>query len=239
MAQRKETATQSEHAITEVTSVVSHQLKTPLSAIRSSLEVLLSGDLGALTKDQQEYIQLAHTSVEKMIALVKNLLDASRIDENRFKLDPVPTDLVAIVQEVVDEAKTFAMAKNTTLEFKHSGDIPKLTVDALKIQQVVNNLVYNAIRYSKGKGEVVLHVVKDGDTVKFTCQDNGIGVPAEESSKMFTKFYRSPRVVAIAPDGSGLGLYIAKAIIEQSGGKIWFESKIDSGTTFYFTLPIK
>lgn len=232
-------ATSSEHAITEVTSVVSHQLKTPLSAIRTSLEVLLSGDLGALSKDQREYVQLAHTSVEKMIGLVKNLLDASRIDENRFKLEPKPTDLKAIIKGVVSDVQTFALAKNTTVAFEDGENIPNLNIDAIKIQQVIENLVYNAIRYSRGKGEVKISLGVDGDHVVFACRDNGIGIPSEETSKMFTKFYRSPRVVAIAPDGSGLGLYIARAIVEQSGGKMWFESKEGQGSTFYFTLPIK
>ena len=99
--------------------------------------------------------------------------------------------------------------------------------------------MFNAIKYSRGKGQIMFSVKKDGDKVLFACRDNGIGIADSDKDKMFGKFYRSPRVSALAPDGSGLGLYISKAIIELSGGKIWFESEVDKGTTFYFTLPIQ
>lgn len=227
------------HNITEVTSVISHQLKTPLAGIKSSLEILLSGDLGALTPSQKEYAALALGSVEKMIVLVKNLLDASRIDENRMQFTVQEFDIVQITQSVIKELSSFAQAKNTTITLEASSAIPKLVADAIKIQQVINNLVVNAIRYSRGKGEVKIKISHSGKEVTFSCADNGIGISDEDSKKLFSKFYRSPRVVGLAPDGSGLGLYISKAIIEQSGGKIWFESAVDKGATFSFTLPVQ
>lgn len=228
-----------QHSITEVTSVISHQLKTPLSAIKSALEVIEKGDLGALTKDQKEYIGLALENVERMITLVKDLLDASRIEEGRMHLSLESTDLVALVRRVVDDVRVFAEAKNTSITLEAEDGIPAIMIDGIKIQEVVNNLIMNAIKYSKGKGKVTISLKKDGKNILFSCSDNGIGIAEADRAKMFGKFYRSPRVSALAPDGSGLGLYISKAIIELSGGKIWFESEVDKGTTFSFTLPVQ
>ncbi|MBI2052829.1 MAG: hypothetical protein HYT34_01125 [Candidatus Ryanbacteria bacterium] len=224
--------------ITETTSVIAHQLKTPLSGIKSSLEVLLSEDLGSLTRQQREYLELTLASTEKMIFLVKNLLDAARIDEKRLQLNVSNADLVDIVKGVVEDFLTLARAKNSTIVFKVVGEIPFLTIDAIKIQQVINNILYNAIRYNKGKGLITVILKHEGKFIKFSCQDSGIGISDTEKKKVFSKFYRSPRVVELATEGSGLGLFIAKAIIEQSGGKIWFESNEGEGSTFYFTLPV-
>lgn len=228
-----------EKKITEVTSVISHQLKTPLSGIKSSLEVLLSGDLGPLTKTQREYLELTLGSSIKMIQLIKNLLDASRIDENRMLLSTEKTDFVKLVQVVVDDLSSFAKAKNSSISLSVKGDIPFLLIDPTRVQQVVTNLLYNAIRYTKGKGNLRITIERDGNKIIFACVDNGVGILGKEKNKIFTKFYRSPRVVALATDGSGLGLFISKAIIEQSGGTIWFTSRQGRGTTFYFTLPIR
>ena len=100
-------------------------------------------------------------------------------------------------------------------------------------------MVINAVRYSKGKGSVTISLKKEGDSVLFSCKDAGIGVSQEEKDKIFSKYYRGQRGVALSPDGTGLGLFISKAIVEQSGGRIWYESEVDKGTTFYFTLPIQ
>ncbi len=225
--------------ITEVTSVISHQLKTPLAGIKSSLEVLLSGDLCALDVKQREYLALALDGANKMIGLVKNLLDASRIDEGRMQLASLPTDLGALAQDVVDDLATFAQAKNTTLSLALEDHLPKISVDTVKIHEVISNIIYNAIRYSKGKGTVAVAVRRDGNDILFSCADTGIGIGEGDKNKIFSKFYRSPDVSALAPDGSGLGLYISKAIVEKSGGKIWFESEAGRGSTFLFSLPIQ
>ena len=232
-------ASLSEKKITEVTSVISHQLKTPLAGIKSSLEILLSGDLGPLTKSQKEYLELTLSGTVKMIQLVKNLLDASRVDENRMQLNNERSDFVKLVQEVISDLASFAKAKNSSISLAVTEGIPLLTIDPTRVQQVVNNLIYNAIRYTKGKGDIRVSIERDGDNVLFTSMDNGIGISDKEKKKIFTKYYRSPRGVVLATDGSGLGLFIAKAIIVESGGKIWFSSKLGKGTTFYFTLPIR
>ncbi|MDA1334735.1 MAG: HAMP domain-containing sensor histidine kinase [bacterium] len=228
-----------EHSITEVTSIISHQLKTPLSGIKSSLEVILSGDLGKLTKDQNEYLTLALDSTNKTIRLVRDLLDATRIEEGRLSLNSKSADVAAIIKDSVKGLVPLALAKNTSIDMDIPDGLPLAIIDPIKIQEVVNNILFNAIKYSKGKGEIKTKLSKDKACLIFECKDSGIGISKEDESKIFSKFYRSPRVSELAPDGSGLGLFIAKAIIEKHGGKIWFESEEGHGTTFYFTLPIK
>src|SRR3989338_483781 len=198
--------------ISEVTSIISHQLKTPLAGIKSSLEVLLSGDLGELDPPQREYVALALDSSEKMIALVKNLLETSKIDEDRLELKRQKTNITALIDAVVSELAQFAQAKNTKIDVEIGADLPELTVDPVKIHEVIENIVMNAIRYSKGKGSVKLTLKRDGDRVIFSCRDTGVGISDEDRKKIFSKFYRSPRVMTLAPEGSGLGLYISKAI---------------------------
>lgn len=224
---------------TDAKSVVSHQLKAPLAGIKSALEVVLSGDLGSLTKEQKEYLELTFESVERMIGLVKDLLDVAQIDEDGLQLNPEQGDLSTIIEEVIDHLKVYANAKNTHIELSIEDDLPPVTIDIMKVHQVVHNLIMNAILYNVGKGSVAVTLRSEGDKVVFSCSDNGIGIPEKDKDKIFTKFYRSSKARSVVPDGSGLGLFISKAIIEQSGGKLWFESGVDNGTTFYFILPIK
>jgi len=225
--------------ISDVTSVISHQLKTPLAGIKSSLEILSSGDLGPLNKEQQEYVELTLGSAGKMISLVRDLLDASRIDENRFVLNPGKSDIAELVGETIKELGSFAQAKNTRITLNRAGTIPPLMIDGLKVRQVISNILYNAIRYNRGKGTIEITLENKGDHVLFSCKDSGIGISDEDKKMIFNKFYRSSRVISLAPDGTGLGLYISKAIIEGSGGTIGFKSDEGKGTTFYFTLPIQ
>jgi len=226
------------HLKTDAKSVVAHQLKAPLAGIKSALEVVLSGDLGPLTKDQEEYLELTFDSVERIIILVKELLDVAQIDEDGLQLEQEQAQLSILVKEVVDRLKVFAEAKNTHLMLQIEDD-SAISIDVMKVRQVVHNLVMNAILYNVGKGSVTVTLRRQGDQIIFSCSDNGIGIREQNKDKVFAKFYRSQKARLVVPDGSGLGLFISKAFIERSGGKIWFESKENSGTTFYFMLPIK
>ena len=223
----------------EVTSVIAHQLKTPMAGIKSSLEVVLSGQLGEITNEQREYLQIALDETGRMIAMVKDLLDAARIDQKELKLKVQLTDLVKLVKDSIDNLSTFARATNTAVSLKVDGQIPLVKIDATKIQQVINNIIDNAIHYQRKKGDVRVRLSREGKKIIFSCQDNGIGVTKEESHNIFTKFYRGQRAVELVPMGSGLGLFIASAIIRQSGGKVWFTAAPEQGSIFYFFLPVK
>lgn len=226
------------YKISEVTSVVSHQLKTPLSAVKGYLEELLSGDLGRLTSEQKEYLSDALENTNRMIVLVKDILDVARIEENRMEFRVEPVDFIPIVQESIKGFLPIAKAQNCSISFSFSPDIPFLRIDGLKMKQVVDNLIFNAIAYNRRKGHVKINVERESKAVVFCCRDMGIGIEESEKKKIFSKFYRSEEAITHTTGGSGLGLFIAKAIIEKSGGKIWFESKKGAGSTFCFSLPL-
>lgn len=227
------------YKLAEVASVVSHQLKSPLSVIKGYLEVLISEDLGKLNKEQKEYLGDVLENTNQMIELVRDILDVTIIEVHQMELKPASTDLVKLIKTTVQDFALLAKAKNCQLSFKAENKIPKLNIDANKIKQVIANLISNAILYNKRKGKVEVTIAKKANKVVFCCQDKGVGVSEDEKSKIFTKFFRSERVLALATGGSGLGLFISQAIIKKSGGKIWFKSKEGEGSTFCFSLPIK
>lgn len=228
-----------DYKFTGVVSIVSHQLKTPLSVIKGYFEVLASGDLGKLNKEQEEYIEDALENTKRMNSLVKDLLDVSRIEEGRLEFKPKSTNLEEIIKKSIKSFFSLAKAKNCTIYFKASEKIPPIILDSLKIEQVINNLIANAITYNTKEGKIEIFLKKEKNNIIFYCKDTGTGIPDDEKSKIFKKFYRSEKTFSANTAGSGLGLFISKAIIEESGGKIWFESKEGKGTTFYFSLPIK
>ena len=227
------------HKLSEVISIVSHQLKTPLSVIKGYLEVLISEDIGKINPKQKEYLKDTLGNTRRMIELIKNLLDVSQIEENRLELKCKPSILKKIVKKTIKEFYIFARAKNCNISFEISEEIPSLNIDALKIKQVISNIISNAIEYNEKKGEINVSIKRKGNEVVFCCKDNGIGIHENEKKKIFTKFYRSEKAMTLVTGGSGLGLFISKAIIEKSGGKIWFESEKGKGSTFCFSLSIK
>lgn len=223
----------------EVVSIVAHQLKTPLSVIKGYVEVLLEGDLGETNEKQKEYLSDALENIRRMAKIVNYLLDVSRIEEGRYELKLEKTSLEEITQEVIRNLSSWAKASNCQFVFKKSSLLPRALIDSLKIQQVIENLISNALKYKNpGQGKIEISLKKVGRDVLFSCKDNGIGIPKEDSKKIFTKFYRSEKAVEADPSGTGLGLYINKAIIELNDGKIWVKKNKGPGMTFYFTLPI-
>lgn len=227
------------YKLTDVISIVSHQLKTPLSVIKGHLEVLISEDFGKLNEKQKEYLEDTLESTQLMIRLVKDLLDVSRIEQGRLEFNLKPSSLEKIVRGVIKGYWSLARAKNCTFSFRVLDKIPLLNIDSLKIKQVVSNIVSNAIEYNERKGKIEVSIKRERNNVVFCCEDNGIGIPRAEKKKIFTKFYRSEKAIILATGGSGLGLFISKAIINKSGGRIWFKSKKNKGSTFCFSLPIK
>lgn len=228
-----------QYKLAEIISVVSHQLKTPLSSIKGYLEVLLSEDLGQLNKQQKEYLKDVLENTRQMIGLVRDLLDVTIIEANRIEFKKSPTDLAKIIKKSMKEFSLLARAKNCDLSFEILNEPPLLNIDSIKIKQVIDNLISNAISYNKRKGKVRVSLFKKGKKVVFCCKDTGIGISEGEKDKIFTKFYRSEEAITLATRGSGLGLFISKAIIEKGGGKIWFKSRKGKGSVFYFSLPIK
>jgi signal transduction histidine kinase len=201
--------------------------------------MVLGGDVGKITKKQKELLDDIYMGNERMIRLVNDLMDASKIDEGKFALLAEPEDLEALAGEVVKEIRPFALKKKVKLEFIPSSvSLPKAGINRPKVKQVLQNLIDNAIKYSAGKdGRVTVWVQDEGKFLDFMVKDNGIGIPLADQGRIFERFYRGSNSTKLDPGGgSGLGLYIAKGVVEQGGGKIWFETKEGGGTTFHATF---
>jgi PAS domain S-box-containing protein len=238
-------------AKTEFVSLASHQLRTPLSAINWYTEILLEGDSGALNDDQREYLEEIYHGSQRMVELINALLNVSRIEMGTFTVDPEPTDISALVDKVVKEQRKDIEEKNIEFSSDVDESIGEIMLDKKLIWMVLQNLLSNAIKYTPGGGMVSLQVQKiahgslfggralNQDMVCVTVSDTGFGIREDQQDKIFTKMFRADNVKERDVEGTGLGLYLVKSIIEVSGGSIWFHSKENQGTTFYFTLPIK
>lgn len=222
---------------TEFVSVSAHQLRTPLSAIKWALETLLKKKL---TSEQKEIVKEAYESNKRMLILVDNLLDVVRIEEGRYLQKLVLSDFEKIVQSVIKYYQEEIRKKRIKFEFRVlSEKLPKIKVDPEKIFLVIQNLLDNAIRYTLPGGMVTITLEASQKDIQFSIEDSGIGIPKDQQGNIFEKFFRGSNAVRMKTEGNGLGLFIAKNIIEAHKGKIWFRSEEGKGTTFYFTLPLK
>ena len=222
---------------TEFVSVASHQLRTPLGAIRWETELLLAKLNCGLDEKQCKSISTINVLATRMTRLVNDLLDVTRIDQGRMVLKKEKVDLEKIISETHENLSSLAKAKNLHIVITKKEKIRKVSADSERLKLVVDNLLSNAIKYTKDGGRIEANIFEENDDVIFTLRDNGVGIPREQQSEVFNKFFRSDNVVKYQTEGTGLGLYIAKNIIEQSGGKMWFKSKENIGSVFSFSLP--
>ena len=221
-------------------SVASHQLRTPLTAIKLFVEMLSTGKAGRLNKTQKEYIEDVSISTERMIGLVNDLLNLSRIESGKLKAKPSEVLIDEVVKSAIDEAKILAKEKKLSLDFKKPRYIIKTNLDADLFRQVIHNLLTNAIRYSANgkKNDIIIKIEKSGKECVVSVQDFGIGIPEEAKSRLFDRFYRADNAIKADANGTGVGLYTIKMILERMNGRVWFDSKLGKGTTFYAAVPI-
>lgn len=223
----------------EFISIVSHQLRSPLTNLKWTIDLLMSGSLGKIEEEQIEYFKVLKESNNRMQDLISDLLTVSRIETSRLVFKEEKFSFLNLVKEIIKEFESFAKAHNVQIELKAEDNILEVSTDLFQIRQVIGNLLDNAIHYTKDKGKIDISISKKVKIIKFEIKDTGVGIPAEDQKYIFNKFFRSSNAMRHQTQGTGLGLYIAKSMIEKSGGKIGFKSEENKGSTFWFTLPIK
>ena len=226
-----------DHSKDEFISMASHQLRTPLTTIKGYLSMVLEGDVGPVTKDEKQMIKQAFDSAERMVFLIADLLNVSRLQSGKFIIDNKPTDLAKMVETQVEQLQETAKNHHLTLSYKKPDKFPMLNLDETKIQQVIMNFIDNAIFYTPVDGSIEVALEATPAEVIYTVTDTGLGVPKAEQHHLFAKFYRAGNARKMRPDGTGLGLFMAKKIIAAQGGSIIFKSTEGKGSTFGFSFP--
>jgi signal transduction histidine kinase len=226
-----------DRAKTEFVSLASHQLRTPLSIINWYTEMLLGGDKGGLTDGQKDYLNEIHNSNHRMIELVNALLNTSRIDMGTLAISPKPTDFSSVADIVISELAPQIDKKDLTL-VRDYDKVPVMPADPDLVRVIFQNLISNAVKYTPEKGRISVKMEVSDEEALITVSDNGYGIPENQKEKIFTKLFRADNAREIDPDGTGLGLYIVKAIADASGGRVWFKSEENKGSTFFVALPI-
>jgi two-component system phosphate regulon sensor histidine kinase PhoR len=224
---------------TEFVSIASHQLRTPLSSISWYTEMLLDENSGSLSPKHLDYLRKIYESNKRMTELVGNLLNVSRIDLNTFSINLEEVNVNEIVNEIVDELRPMIESKSLNLEEKYAENLPIIKADPILMRIVFQNLISNSVKYTPSRGSVSVSVSKDKkDNILIAVSDSGYGIKKNQQDRIFSKFFRADNIRKIEPNGSGLGLYIIKSIVDQSGGSISFKSEEDKGTEFVVKFPI-
>lgn len=215
-------------------SMASHQLRTPLTAIKGNISMVLDGDAGNVTDVQRKLLTQTSYSTQRMIYIIADLLNVSRLRTGKFVIDAEPVDLVKLITEEMDQLQFAAEAKSLKLNFKKPEKITPILLDSAKTRQIIMNFVDNAIYYTPAGKNITIELTENKSTIEFRVIDEGIGVPKSEQHHLFTKFYRAANARKARPDGTGLGLFMAKKVIIAQGGAVIFDSKEGKGSTFGF-----
>lgn len=244
-------------AKTDFVTIASHQLRTPLSIVKWYVDYMLGGDSGELNVEQKQYLEEVYRSNERLIELVNALLDVSRIDVGTFSIEPEPTDIIERAETAINRFMPEIEKKQINLE-KEFDEFPPIDLDPRLTKIVFENIFSNSVKYTPEKGTIRFVIKRADKNLLIKISDTGLGIPREEQPRIFTKLFRAANAKKIESAGTGLGLYIVKAVIEKSGGKIWFQSpsldllmdleakgidvplnKQNRGTTFFITIPMK
>jgi signal transduction histidine kinase len=218
----------------EFITMASHQLRTPLTSVKGYLSMVLEGDAGPLNANQTKLLNQSYMSAQRMVYLIADLLNLSRLSTGKFVIEPKPVDLPQIVDDEVEQLVETAKSRGVILTYHKPASFPELLLDETKIRQVIMNFIDNAIYYTPSGGEITVELRETPSSVEYLVRDNGIGVPRREQHRLFTKFYRAENARQARPDGTGLGLFMAKKVIIAQGGSIIFDSVEGKGSTFGF-----
>lgn len=217
-------------------SMASHQLRTPLTSIKGYISMVMEGDAGKVSKTQQEMLTQAFFSSQRMVYLISDLLNVSRLKTGKFVIEPTRVNLATMVEQEMNQLKEAAAARNLTLSFDRPDEFPDVMLDETKTRQVIMNFADNAIYYTPAGGHIRVRLIDTPSTVEFRVEDNGIGVAKSDQPHLFTKFYRAGNARKARPDGTGLGLFMAKKVIAAEEGSIIFTSEEGKGSTFGFVF---
>jgi len=223
---------------TEFINIVTHQLRSPLTNLKWAIDFLLTDELEISQEKKIEYFKILKENTFQMGELIDNLLFVSRIEQKKLPFKKEEISLEDLIKKLIKECQPFLQATDIELTCQVQKDLPKIFTNPSQIKLVLDNLLNNAIRYSKKKGKVEIQAVKKNKNLNFQIKDNGVGIPKEDQKYIFQKFFRAVNAFRYQTQGSGLGLYITKLIVENLGGKIGFQSEEDKGSTFWFTIPI-
>lgn len=223
----------------EFISMASHQLRTPLTSVKGYMSMVLEGDAGKLNAQQHKLLDQAFTSSQRMVYLIADLLNVSRLKTGKFVIDAAPTNLAETVEGEINQLVEAAKGRNLELTYDKPKEFPALMLDETKIRQVIMNFIDNAIYYTPSGGHIRVNLAETPETIEFTVVDDGLGVPRADQHHLFSKFYRANNAKKARPDGTGLGLFMAKKVIVAQGGAIIFKSQEGKGSTFGFSFPKK
>lgn len=222
----------------EFMSMASHQLRTPLAGVKGNLSMVLEGDMGPLLPKQEQVIQEAFTSSDRMAGLVSDFLNVSRIQTGKFVIEKTSFDLRPVAEQEVDRLRQMAASHHLKLQLNVEGNDFTVMADESKLRQVIMNFIDNAIYYSHPDSTVTINLVRTKDAVALTVVDTGIGVPQAEQARLFKKFFRAKNARTQRPDGTGVGLFLAQKVIAAHHGSLIFSSAEGKGSTFGFRLPL-
>jgi two-component system sensor histidine kinase VicK len=229
-------------AKTEFVSLASHQLRTPLSTVNWYAEMLLEGDVGKLNDQQQKYLDEVYRSNQRMVELVNALLDVASLELGTFVIDPEPTDVCKLMENVIDEQRPEIDTRKLKFSFSCAKNISLMQADPKLLRMVMQNILSNAVKYTPNSGKIDFTItLADKKNILLKISDTGYGIPKNQQAQIFTKLFRADNVRDKDTDGTGLGLYIVKSIVGNSGGRIWFKSEggiENTGTTFFVSLPL-
>jgi signal transduction histidine kinase len=221
----------------EFMSIIAHQMRTPLSAIKWTINMLIKNELGPLTLDQMNFLKKAEESNEHMISLVEDMLLADRLESGRSELTLVDCNLDGIVDDVLHDLTARIQSKSIIVHRTQCDpSVCTVKADKEKMRAVIQNLLENAMKYTPQGGSVIIQMYDRDGYIYMSVKDSGIGIPKDQQAYVFTKFYRARNAARVEANGSGLGLFISKNIIEKHGGTITCESEEGKGTTFTFSI---
>lgn len=216
-------------------SMASHQLRTPLTSIKGYISMIKEGDAGKVTPQQKQMLEQAFFSSQRMVYIIADLLNVSRLRTGKFIIETAPTNMTKLVGEEIDQLEEIAKSRGLKLVYeKPKTKLPDLMLDETKTRQIIMNFIDNAIYYTPSGGTITIQLINNAGTVEFRVVDTGMGVPRSERTHLFNKFYRASNARTARPDGTGLGLFMAKKVVVAQQGSIIFDSKEGKGSTFGF-----